>query len=245
MPKKKAARNNPGVKDQQNEKPQTQMEVFLGKTLMKNANGDTDSTAKLLSKKKRLVALYFAAKDDKECQEFTPKLIDFYKAVSDDEIEVVFVSSDKSAADFNSYYSQMPWLSMLASDEVIANKNSLANSLAITTTPSLTVLDVATGKLVTREGVPQIRDAEKTTYKELLAKWKATEPVDIKQGVKSALAKDLTIAAFVKTFLRQTVLIFVFIMVGTFVSRQAKVLLVRYQKNRRPPSSPPSGNTEF
>ena len=248
MPKKKS-RNNPGAKGQKDDsKPSTPMEVMFGKTLLTNASGSTDSTTKLLSKgaKKGLVAIYFAAGDDKTCQEFTPTLIDFYKAVSPDEIEIVYVSSDKNATEFNSYYGQMPWLSMLVSDEVIANKNSLARTLQINAIPTLVVLDAATGDFVTKDGVAKIREADKTSYKQVLAEWKAIKPVAIEQGVKIAASKDLTVKAFFKTLLRQIIIIFILMTVGSLVMRHGKSVLMQLTgQSAKPASSAPSGNTEL
>lgn len=46
------------------------------------------------------------------CRGFTPKLIDTYKALQQQEknFEIVFLSSDRSEEAFNEYFKEMPWL---------------------------------------------------------------------------------------------------------------------------------------
>ena len=46
------------------------------------------------------------------CKAFSPRLIDFYNSCSED-IEVIFVSSDRDEKSFGDYFSKMPWLSTI------------------------------------------------------------------------------------------------------------------------------------
>ena len=46
------------------------------------------------------------------CKRFSPVLIDFYNACKDD-MEVVFVSSDRDDKSFGDYFAKMPWLAMV------------------------------------------------------------------------------------------------------------------------------------
>ena len=46
------------------------------------------------------------------CKRFSPVLIDFYNACNDD-MEVVFVSSDRDDKSFGDYFAKMPWLAMV------------------------------------------------------------------------------------------------------------------------------------
>ena len=60
------------------------------------------------------VCLYFSAHWCPPCRAFTPKFADFYKAVKAREevgskLVTIFVSSDRSQNDFDSYFKEMPW----------------------------------------------------------------------------------------------------------------------------------------
>ena len=46
------------------------------------------------------------------CRTFSPLLKEFYNTCKDD-VEVVFVSSDKDETSFSEYYGKMPWLAMV------------------------------------------------------------------------------------------------------------------------------------
>lgn len=73
---------------------------------------------------KRYVAFYFAASWEPSCQSFTPKLVDFYNQVNEEEenaFEVVFVSSDDTEEAFDAHFGQMPWLTIPFDKEVFAN----------------------------------------------------------------------------------------------------------------------------
>jgi nucleoredoxin len=43
------------------------------------------------------------------CRSFTPLLTDFYNANKDD-LEIIFVSSDRDEDSFSQYFGKMPWL---------------------------------------------------------------------------------------------------------------------------------------
>jgi nucleoredoxin len=57
---------------------------------------------------KRYVGVYFSAHWCGPCKAFTPKLVEWYAANSAD-IEIVFASSDRNQAAFDSYFAEMPW----------------------------------------------------------------------------------------------------------------------------------------
>jgi nucleoredoxin len=48
------------------------------------------------------------------CQHFTPNLAEAYAACNKQKkpFEVVFLSSDRSEADFDAYFKKMPWLAL-------------------------------------------------------------------------------------------------------------------------------------
>ena len=67
------------------------------------------------------------------CKSFSPVLIDFYNTVKDD-VEVIFVSSDRDEKSFSDYYGKMPWLAMVpgfTSKEHNERQGKLANMFKI------------------------------------------------------------------------------------------------------------------
>jgi thiol-disulfide isomerase/thioredoxin len=63
----------------------------------------------------KILGLYFSAHWCPPCKAFTPKLADFYRNLKSggrDDFEIIFVSSDKSAAEFAAYARTMPWLAI-------------------------------------------------------------------------------------------------------------------------------------
>ncbi|CAG9460121.1 unnamed protein product [Pedinophyceae sp. YPF-701] len=68
----------------------------------------------------RTVVWYFSAHWCPPCRAFTPRFAQLYaelRARHGDAFEVVFVSSDRSAAEFESYYAEMPWAAVPWSDQ--------------------------------------------------------------------------------------------------------------------------------
>jgi thiol-disulfide isomerase/thioredoxin len=64
------------------------------------------------SLKGQQVCFLFSASWCAPCQSFTPKVIDFYnsyKVKHPNKMEIIFVSSDRDEASFNSYFQKMPW----------------------------------------------------------------------------------------------------------------------------------------
>ena len=90
--------------------------------------------------------LYFSAHWCPPCRGFTPKLINFYNVVNKNnkQLEIIFVSSDKSEAEFNEYYNSMPWLSIPFKDESIQN---LKETFEIMGIPTFLVFN-SDGKLI-------------------------------------------------------------------------------------------------
>ena len=90
--------------------------------------------------------LYFSAHWCPPCRGFTPKLINFYNVVNKNnkQLEIIFVSSDKSEAEFNEYYDSMPWLSIPFKDESIQN---LKETFEIMGIPTFLVFN-SDGKLI-------------------------------------------------------------------------------------------------
>merc|ERR1712072_1299039 len=93
---------------------------FLGENV-RVKSGDNMSVADLCAKNK-VICLYFSAHWCPPCRGFTPVLAEFYKELkeSGSEIEIVFVSSDRSPADFDGYYAEMPWACLPHGDDRVA-----------------------------------------------------------------------------------------------------------------------------
>eukprot|EP01017_Pseudomicrothorax_dubius_P010864 TRINITY_DN13946_c0_g4_i6.p1 TRINITY_DN13946_c0_g4~~TRINITY_DN13946_c0_g4_i6.p1 ORF type:complete len:143 (+),score=29.73 TRINITY_DN13946_c0_g4_i6:377-805(+) len=111
------------------------MENSIGKTFL-SKDGETDDTS---IKNSKVVCLYFAAKWCPPCRAFTPILVDFYNDVNLDsrQLEIIYVSRDKSTDEFSSFFSDMPWLAIPFSDPRI---ESLTKSMEIKGIPTLLVL---------------------------------------------------------------------------------------------------------
>lgn len=91
---------------------------------------------------KKVVGLYFSADWCGPCRAFTPRLVQFYndrKSVHPDDFEVVFVSRDRSASSFASYYSKMPWLAISFSDNDVAA--ALSDRYGVSGIPALILLN--------------------------------------------------------------------------------------------------------
>jgi len=120
---------------------------LVGETL----HGKTSevSTTEALSGK-RGVLLYFSAHWCPPCRAFTPKLAEFYaKHSAAKGFEIVFVSSDKSQAEFDAYYGEMPWLALPWADR--KKKEALSKTYQVGGIPTLIVLDPS-GKVTTTNG---------------------------------------------------------------------------------------------
>ena len=85
------------------------------------------------------------------CRGFTPKLADAYKAfAAEKDFEIVFISSDRDQASFESYYGEMPWLSLPFGERDL--KNKLSKKFKVQGIPSFVILDGATGEIITKDG---------------------------------------------------------------------------------------------
>ena len=81
-------------------------------TLVRDSNGLRSAPLEELSNK--MVGLYFSASWCPPCQQFTPRLVQFYNQVvlSGRQFEVVFISADRDETSFRQYFSKMPWLAL-------------------------------------------------------------------------------------------------------------------------------------
>ena len=105
-----------------------------------------DGDVKFNPKDAPFFGLYFSAHWCPPCRGFTPKLINFYNTVNKNnkQLEIIFVSSDKSEAEFNEYFGTMPWLSIPFKHEAIQN---LKETFEIMGIPTFLVFN-SDGKLI-------------------------------------------------------------------------------------------------
>eukprot|EP00792_Barthelona_sp_PAP020_P008806 TRINITY_DN3250_c4_g2_i2.p1 TRINITY_DN3250_c4_g2~~TRINITY_DN3250_c4_g2_i2.p1 ORF type:complete len:136 (+),score=36.04 TRINITY_DN3250_c4_g2_i2:36-443(+) len=83
---------------------------FLPDTLIR-ADGSTVDSKTLEGK---TIVFYFSAHWCPPCRAFTPKLVDLYNQANRDDLEVIFVSSDKTVEGQMQYMNElhMPWLAI-------------------------------------------------------------------------------------------------------------------------------------
>lgn len=99
---------------------------------------------------KRVVLVYFSAHWCPPCKAFTPLLATAYSKHSANDVEVVFVSSDRDNASFESYYGEMPWAAIPYADRSLHAK--LSSSFQVGGIPMLVVLGGVDGSVVTTNG---------------------------------------------------------------------------------------------
>jgi nucleoredoxin len=117
---------------------------------------------------------------------FSPILADFYNACAKDEqVEIVYVSSDHSLVDFTAYYGKMPWLAIPYDEPGNKIRSNLASLFQIRGIPSLIVLDVATGQYITADARNHIQQQQSSSkaWKQVIQQWKSIPPVPIDEGV--------------------------------------------------------------
>lgn len=86
------------------------------------------------------VGLYFSASWCPPCRGFTPVFVDSYKnALEKKGFRCVFVSWDKDEASFDSYFAQMPWLSLPYSDR--QRMDGLGLRFKVQSIPTLALVD--------------------------------------------------------------------------------------------------------
>ena len=146
-------------------KPWNSLEELVGTELM-DVNGNKVDVKSLQGK---IIGLYFSAHWCRPCRDFTPKLIEFRNANAKD-FEVIFVSSDRSAADQQKYMqeSEMKWPSVPYQSEW---KAILKERFSIKGIPALIIVD-GKGNLISAQGRSEV-NADSTTT---LAKWKNLSP---------------------------------------------------------------------
>ena len=99
----------------------------------------------------RLVGLYFSGHWCGPCRQFTPMLSEAYAHLKESFVyhglEIVFVSSDRSNAEFNQYFGSMPWTSV-SYDDTRMRQQGISMRYGVRGIPALVVLDSISGQVV-------------------------------------------------------------------------------------------------
>merc|ERR1712224_1019479 len=89
---------------------------------------------------KKAVGLYFSAHWCPPCRGFTPKLVSAYsESLSKLGLEIVFVSSDRDEASFDSYFAEQPWLALPYDQRDL--KAKLSKQFKVSGIPSFAILE--------------------------------------------------------------------------------------------------------
>jgi thioredoxin-like negative regulator of GroEL len=122
---------------------------------------------------KKIVCLYFSAHWCPPCRGFTPVLEEKYKelkGIAPDDMEVVFVSSDRDSSSFNEYYATMSWLALPFADRDA--KQRVSEKFGVNGIPMLVVLDGATGAIKAANGRSAMHSG---SVQEVVKLWCETE----------------------------------------------------------------------
>lgn len=125
--------------------PMSALIEIIGETLMSKEGGIAIETLAGV----KIFLLYFSATYCGPCQNFTPILEEFYEMMNEDrkDIEIIFVSHDRTEEEMMEYYKKMPWLYIPFSDE---KTTTLRSRYEIKGIPVLMALK-PTGELVTKD----------------------------------------------------------------------------------------------
>lgn len=161
---------------------ETPMELLMGPKMYKNGKL-VATTTRAACEGQELVLLFFAASWNRQCKPFFPKLLDFYKLVSNaHKAECIYVSTDRNLNEFKEAFSNMPYVAMPTG--TADYKNRIAKELKILEVPFLVVLDVATAHVITTNGVDLVDRLERGNWDQasaLVEEWKSSTPVPLEQ----------------------------------------------------------------
>lgn len=115
------------------------MDSILGKELVLQDLSIVDTAIYL--KNTKIICLYFSASYCPPCVKFTPILSSIYKELKkrNKEIEIIFISSDKTIESSNRYFNYMPWVTIPYEKRYI--KERLCNIFDVQTIPQLIILN--------------------------------------------------------------------------------------------------------
>jgi len=139
------------------------MGLLAGAKLRKGGNSISAEEALI---NKGIICFYFSAHWCPPCRQFTPILKDFYEEVGELGVEVIFVSSDRSASEMVNYMKELhgDWLAV-EHDSNLAQ--ALKTKFGISGIPALIVCR-KDGTLITKSG----RQDVQTAGPQALQRWK-------------------------------------------------------------------------
>ncbi|PQQ17680.1 putative nucleoredoxin 2 [Prunus yedoensis var. nudiflora] len=114
----------------------------------------------------KTIGLYFSAHWCRPCVNFTPRLISINQKIKEqmlvdgEDFEIVFVSSDRDQASFDSYFDTMSWLALPFGDP---NIKQLVKHFDVKDIPCLVILG-PDGKTVTKQGRNLINLYQENAY---------------------------------------------------------------------------------
>ena len=115
------------------------------------------------------------------CKAFTPVLKHFYGVCKQNNVEIIFISSDKSVQSFQEYFGTMPWLALPMTSQTAAYASNLSSRLSVRSIPQLVVLDKH-GNYITNNGKSLVANAANDigASLQLIQSWKSAQvtPID-------------------------------------------------------------------
>ena len=137
-------------------KPKTFAECLGTEFLSNSGDDDTVELDDVKARGAKYLGLYFSASWCPPCVRFTPRLADAYtKHLKEGkQLEVVFVSADKTQDAFQKYFAKMPWLAIPPGDPRVAD---LEKHFKIEGFPTLALIDLASGELITKSGYMSVQ----------------------------------------------------------------------------------------
>ena len=109
------------------------------------------AAASMMGCEKRFLLLYFTAKWVPGCTAFTHKLKQFMQRHGG-HCETMFVTLDKTNADFDDMRQRVPWWSI--NYDNVDTIQALVSAFRVTDAPTLVVLEPATGQLIDENVAP-------------------------------------------------------------------------------------------
>nr|AZL94443.1 transposase [Nephromyces sp. MMRI] len=96
-----------------------------------------------------IIGFYFSAEWCPPCKKFTPMLANIYQSAKsmNKSFEIVFVSHDRSVAQFENYHRTMPWLALEYNNP---NRMSLIGKHQINAVPTLIIM-TRTGQVISKD----------------------------------------------------------------------------------------------
>jgi nucleoredoxin len=131
---------------------------FLFENELLNKNNELININEIL-KNKSIIGIYFSAHYCPPCRKFTPILSKVYNEINkiNNNLEIIFVASDKTEEDFIEYYKNMPWLALPYDKRYL--KVNLCEKYNIKTVPALIFLN-KDGYIINKEGRYLIQNNE-------------------------------------------------------------------------------------